>query len=248
LKYKNGRGLTPDTVAAIRFVTKVGVMTKATWYAHFARGSIRWRQMQWKFLIDSKIFRPHPCSVIEDVVALGPYGKKLARERGLKESVSFNTREIHHDVRVGVGLWKLEQAGIIKKWIHQKEIKRHGMDFFKLQLRKKLFKYPDGLFLIDYHGKEELIAIEFEENNQGYFRYLSMLRAYLGVTKVQRIYFIIPTKGTKKSVQRAMNKIRDGTLVKKIDFIDAVAWNSSPEDHFKSSVPVSVPRAQTSAV
>lgn len=246
LKYKNGRNLTPETIAAIRFVAKVGVMTRAKWYAHFARGNIRWRQMQWKFLIDSKIFRPHPCSIVEDVITLGTYGKKLVRDRGWKEVVSFQPREIHHDEHVGLGLWKLEQAGIIKKWIHQKEIKRHCMDNFRLQLRKKLFKYPDGLLLIDHQDKDEIMVIQYEEKNQGYYKYLAMLKAYQGIPSVHRVLFIVPTKGTKKSIESAMNKIRDGTFSKKIGFIQAEIWNFKPEEYFGRSVPIRVPEAQTS--
>lgn len=246
MKYKNGRNLTPETIAAIRFVAKVGVMTRATWYAHFARGNIRWRQMQWKFLIDSKIFRPHPCSIVEDVVALGIYGKKLVRERGWKESVSFQPREIVHDELVGIGLWKLEQALIIKKWMHQKEIKRRGLVNFRLQLRKKFYNYPGGVFLIDHNGKDEIVAIEYEEENLGYLRYLPMLKAYQGNPSVHRVLFIVPTKGTKKSIERAMNKIRDVTFSKKIGFIEQDTWNSRPEEYFGRSVALRVPEAQSS--
>lgn len=246
MKYKNGRRLTPETIAAIRFVTKVGVMTRATWYAHFARGNLRWQQIQWKYLINSKIFRPYPCSIINDVVALGTYGQKLVTKHGWKYSISFQPREIHHDEHVGLGLWKLEQAGIIKKWMHQKEIKRRGLDNFKLQLRQKLFKYPDGLFLINHQGKDEIVAIEYEESNQGYFRYLPLLKAYHGIPSVDRILFVVPSKGTKMSIEKAMNKIRDGTLNKKIGFIEAKIWSTNPEKYFGRSVPIKVPEAQSS--
>jgi len=246
LKYKNGRELGSDVISAVRYVTKVGVMSRVTWYALFGRGNLRWKQTQWKFLIDSKIFRPYPCDIIEDVVALGTYGRRLVAKNGWKYSVSFQPSEIHHDEKVGIGLWKLERADLIKKWMHQKEIKRKGLDSMKLQIRKKSYKYPDAIFLFENQGKEEVAAIEYEARNQGYYRYLPMLKAYQESANFDRILFVVPDKSTKKSIQKVMNTIRDETLVKKVGFIDAEIWNSNPVIHLGRSVPATVPEAQTS--
>lgn len=57
MNYRNGRKVSPSVFQAIRYVAKVGVITRETWNEIFGKGSIRWKQMQLKFLIDqSKIF------------------------------------------------------------------------------------------------------------------------------------------------------------------------------------------------
>ncbi len=233
-------------MGAIRYVTKVGVLSRATWYELFARGKIRWKQTQWNFLIESKVFRPHPCSIVENVVVMGNFGKKLTQMKKWKCSVSWQPTDIHHDEQVGIGLWKLEKIGICKKWMHQKEIKAHGMTNMKLQIKEKSYKYPDAVFIIEKKGQDELVAIEYELKNQKYWRYLPLLKAYQRITGFDQILFIVPNKATKKSIQRAVSTIRDQGFNKRIEFLDGRIWNSNPAECFSSSVPASVPEAQTS--
>jgi len=235
MKFQNGRQLSPDTMAAIRYMSKVGAMSRGTWYALFGRGKLRWQQAQWKHLIESRIFRPHPCGAISDVAVIGYYGLKMIKAQGWKYASGIYPHLVYHDEMVALGLWRMEQASICKKWMTAGEMKASTKQAFRLEIKEKKFRFPDAVFTTDTFGNEQLFAIEYENKNQTYWRYRPLLLAYKSNSSFDRILFVVKDDATKKSLKMTLARIGDARLIKRIVLIDEDKWINKPEELFMKS-------------
>jgi hypothetical protein len=232
MKFQNGRNLSSDTIAAIRYMAKVGAMSRGTWYALFGRGKLRWQQAQWKHLIDLRIFKHHPCGVISDVVVIGYYGLKMIKAQGWKYASGIYPHLVYHNERVALGLWHLEQAGLCKRWMTAGEMKASKNQAFKLAIKEKKFRFPDAVFTTEAFGNEQLFAVEFENKNQTYWRYRPLLLAYRRNSSFDRILFVVKDNATKKSLKMTLSRIGDAKLIKRIVLINEEKWINKPEELF----------------
>lgn len=231
MKFKNGRSLSNGAKQALRFVVKTGVLTRRTWYSHFAYGNLRWRQAELKHLVDSKILRPYPCQFIPDVFVLGPYGKKLILEKGWKHVPFVPAHQITHNEFIGLGLIELEQAAFCQKWMTAGELKANLLAELGLDIGKAKIKFPDAVMQMNGN----VVALEYEPENRTYWNYLPLLRAYKAKAAFHFIYFIVTNKTTSKSIEQAINKIGDVDFSRKVQIIEANAWRSTLKKSYQSS-------------
>lgn len=230
MKYAHGRRLSKNVVEAVRFVAKVGVMSRETWYELFSHGTLRWRQMQLQHLIDRKIFKPHSSKYGHDAVVIDTFGVELIKGMKWQHVHSIYPHFIEHDETVGTGLWKLEKYGINQKWITESEMKTQKSASFRLDVQEGSFKYPDAVFKLQGNLSAPIVAVEYERTAKTNWRYNKAIRSYSEAYDFGFIFFIVENEAIEKTLQRAMKYIGDGRLNSRIGFISVDDWKENPGD------------------
>lgn len=225
--YPTGHKISENVYQSIRFVAKVGVMTRPTWYNLFGIGPLRWKQKQLQRLLEHGLFKPHPCAHVQDVVTIGEFGKKLLQEKNWIHSPSVSAQFIEHDEIVARGVWKLEHGGICQKWYTDKELKQLKKGHFKLNTKDISSKFPDIVMRINGKEKHETVAVEYEKTCKSNWRYNKAIMAYSDSSDFDRVIYIVETKAIEESVKRAMRFIGDSYINRKISFIQAYDWKSN---------------------
>lgn len=228
MKYPTGQKISLEVFQAIRFVTKVGVMSRTTWYELFGRGSLRWKQKQLQHLIELGVFKSHPCSYVQDVVAIGELGKRLVQENKWIHVPSVSAQFIEHDETAAKGIWRLEQSGICKKWVTDKEMKMLNGKNFKLNVKGGGDKFPDVVFNLAEQAGGKIVALEYEKTAKNNWRYNKVIKAYSDSSDFNLILYIVESQGIENAVKRAMKFIGDTRLNSKIGFIDVNDWKLNP--------------------
>lgn len=228
VKYPTGHKISENVYQSLRFVTKVGVLTRATWYDLFGSGSLRWKQKQLQQLLSLDIFRLHPCAHVQDVMILGDFGKKLIQEKSWVHVPSVSSQFIEHDETVARGLWRLEKSGICDKWITDKELKSMDSKIFKLDVKGVGDKFPDAVFRVPALGTGKLMALEFERTSKNNWRYNKAMLAYSDSTTFNHILYIVESGGIETAVRRAIRFIGDSSLQARTGFIHASDWKRDP--------------------
>lgn len=228
MKYLTGHRISENVYQSLRFVTKVGVMTRATWYELFGSGSLRWRQKQLQHLIELGVFKLHPCTHVSDVMAIGEFGKRLVQEKEWKHVPSVSAQFIEHDETVGRSLWRLEQARVCDKWLTDKELKAVDSKTFKLDVKGTGDKFPDAIFRLSNHSGGQMVALEYEKTAKNNWRYNKAIKAYSDSYSFHYILYVVESDGIETAVKRAMTFIGDYQLNSKIGFIHARDWKRDP--------------------
>lgn len=228
MKYTHGRRLSKNTVEAVRFVAKVGAMSRETWYELFAQGTLRWRQMQLQHLIDRRIFKRHTSKHGHNAVVIDTFGVELIKEMKWQHVHSIYPHFIEHDETVGAGLWKLEKAGICQKWITESEMKIQKSASFRLEVQEGGFKYPDAVFKLQGNLNNPIAAVEYERTAKNNWRYNKAIRAYSEAYDFGFVFFVVESHAIEKTIQRAMKYIGDGRLNSRIGFISIEDWKTNP--------------------
>lgn len=229
MKYAHGRKLSQNAIEAVRFVAKVGAMSRETWYGLFSHGTLRWRQMQLQHLIDRKIFKHHPSNHGHDAVVIDTFGIELIKTMKWQHVHSIYPHFIEHDETVGAGLWKLERAGICQKWMTEGEMKTQKSANFRLDIKEGGLKYPDAVLRLQGNSTAPIVAIEYERTAKTNWRYNKAIRAYSEAYDFGFIFFIVENDAIEKTIQRAMKYIGDGRLNSRIGFISIEDWKINPE-------------------
>jgi hypothetical protein len=228
MKYPTGHKISENVYQSLRFVAKVGVMTRTTWYELFGSGSLRWKQKQLQYLIELGVFKLHPCTHVQDVVAIGELGKKIMQDLQRNYVASISAQFIEHDETVGRGLWRLEHARVCDKWITDKELKMLDSKTFKLNLKGAGDKYPDAIFRLSQHAGGKMVAVEYEKTAKNNWRYNKAIMAYGESSTFNYILYVVESDGIETAVKRAMKFIGDYSLNSKIGFIHAKDWKRDP--------------------
>ena len=228
MKYAHGRRLSKNAVEAVRFVAKVGAMSRETWYELFSHGTLRWRQMQLQHLIDRKIFKYHTSKYGHDAVVIDTFGIELIKSMKWQHVHSIYPHFIEHDETVGAGLWKLEKSGLCQKWMTESEMKVQKSASFRLDVQEGGFKYPDAVFKLQGIQTAPIVAVEYERTAKTNWRYNKAIRAYSEAYDFGFIFFILENDAIEKTIQRAMKYIGDGRLNSRIGFINIENWKLNP--------------------
>ncbi len=228
MKYAHGRSLSKNAVEAVRFVAKVGAMSRETWYELFSHGTLRWRQMQLQHLIDRKIFKHHTSKHGHDAVVIGAFGIDLIKGMKWQHVHSIYPHFIEHDETVGAGLWKLEKAGLCQKWMTESEMKIQKSASFRLDVQEGGFKYPDAVFKLQGTKTTPIVAFEYERTAKTNWRYNKAIRAYSEAYDFGFIFFVVENDAIEKTIQRAMKYIGDGRLSSRIGFVSSEDWKMNP--------------------
>ncbi len=228
MRFPTGHKVSEEVYQAIRFVTKVGVMSRSTWYELFGSGSLRWKQKQLQRLIELGIFKSHPCLHVDDVMTIGDFGKKLIEEKKWSSVPSVSAQFIEHDEIVARGVWKLEQQGICRRWLTDKEMKRSGSKNFQLNTKDIGSKFPDIVFQLNRLEQLDVVAVEYEKTAKSNWRYNKAIKSYSESLEFDRVLYIVESKAIEQSVKRAMRFIGDSNLNRKIFFIQSEDWKQNP--------------------
>lgn len=234
MKYANGRALSPSVFQAIRYITKVGVLTRSTWNELFCNGTARWKRKQLRLLMQAKVLRPHPFEEVQNCFVLGHYGMKLVQEMKWKGVHFTSPQYIKHDETVAKGLITLERNKICQRWLTEAELKMQRSNTFKLHNMEGGIKYPDAVLKLECKKENYVLALEYERTLKSNWRYNKAIKAYSDSGDFNLIIFIVETDTIEQSIKRSMRFISDHSLNIKIGFILIDDWLKNPlEAHIR---------------
>ncbi len=228
LKYQRGKAIPQLVINSLRYVTKVGVMSRKTWYDVFAKGSSRWKRKQLQLLIEAKVYKRHPAEPIGGAVVIDEYGIKLIQQMSWQHVHSIPTRLIEHDETVGLGLLKIERDKASQKWMTEQELKMQKANSFKLSIRRGEVKYPDAVIKLAGQHTSPIVALEYEKTAKSNWRYNKLIEAYRKSVEINLIVFVVENLAIESCIKRAMSFIGDVQLNSKIGFMSVADWKSNP--------------------
>lgn len=227
LVYRNGKPISPSVVSALRYLSKVGVMTKDVWAEGFCKGSDRWKNKQLKILLDNGYLKKHPCD-LGSFYVLADKGLELARDLKWPVVEPVTPRQIKHDEAVGYGLLRLEKRGLCKDWVTEKELKARPSGPFMLRDQGGKSKFPDSIFKGAFRGQFLSVALEYERTGKTVPRYRSILWSYNKITSVSMVLFIVEDEAIKRRIKHSLKYLGKVQLLDRIAFMNADDWIANP--------------------
>lgn len=228
MKFKNGRKVSPSVYQAVRYVTKVGVITRKTWNECFGKGTDRWKRKQLRKLIQTKVLTKYPYDEVKDTFVLGKYGLEMIEGLKWKKVHLVQPRFIKHDETVAKGLLKIERQSLCQRWITESELKSQKSSTFRLHGMEGGAKYPDAVFKLEGKSSSMIMALEYEKTSKSGWRYNKAIRAYSNTGEFNLILFIIESSAIENLIKRSMRFIGDIRLNSKIGFISVEEWKENP--------------------
>lgn len=225
--FKNGKNLSPNVEGALRYVARVGVMSKEVWTECFANGAKRWSNRQLQILIENKLLKFHNCN-LGNYYVLGEYGSDIAKKLNWSLVDPVNPNQLRHDEVVGHGLWRLEKQQICKNWIIEKELKIIRDSKLALKDQGNQIKYPDAVFEAHMGGAYRGVALEYERNGKTIPRYRSILWSYHGINRFSMVLFIVENDTLKKRIKYSLKQLGRVALIEQIGFVDVNEWQNDP--------------------
>lgn len=229
MRYRNGRKVSRSVFQAVRYVTKVGVITRETWNDLFGNGGIRWKQAQLKQLIEGGVFKAHPCDSLVDTFIMGHQGRTMAMDQKWRNVYFVQPQFVKHDEIVARGLWKLERTSLCTRWMTERELKGQNTTSFKLNVREGGDKYPDGVFKLQGKSSSAIVALEYEKTGKTQWRYNKAIKAYSDSGEFKFILFVVEGSAIENRIKTAIRYIGDRSLASRIGFISVEDWKSNPE-------------------
>jgi hypothetical protein len=229
VKYQNGREVSPRVFQAVRYITKVGVMTRETWTELFGDKTLNWKQKQIRILIKAKILKPHPFELVRDTYVLGSYGHEMIQDMKWKSVYHVEPKFIKHDETVARGVWKLEQGSLCSKWLTERELRRQNSKHFKLDTKEGGPKYPDAVLMLQGKLGSPVVALEYEKTAKNNWRYNKAIKAYSDSGEFSFVLFVVESDGIENCIKRSMKFIGDAYLNSKIGFISVEDWLENPK-------------------
>ena len=228
MKYRNGRKVSTSVFQAVRYVTKVGVITRKTWDELFSKGTKRWKRKQLRLLLNSKVLKRHPYEEVNDAFILGSYGLEMVESMRWRGVHLIQPKYIKHDETIAKGLLRLEAKSLCQKWMTESELKSQKSAAFRLHGLEGGAKYPDAVFKLQGKLSSQIVALEYEKTSKSSWRYNKAIKAYSDSGEFNTILFIVETSAIENLVKRSMLFIGDGSLNSKVGFISIEDWRQDP--------------------
>lgn len=227
LIYSNRKKLSPNVIEALKYIAKVGVITKHIWNESFSHGTSRWKLKQLTILLTNKILKHHRCE-LGDFYVLGDRGIEFAKamEWSLVDPVS--PTQIRHDEIIGYGLLKLERSKTCKSWKTEKELKVREGGHFLIRDQAGQKKFPDSICEMFMGGKYRLVAVEYERNGKTIPRYRSILWSYNKMTNLSMVLFIVEDEVIKKRIKKSLRYLGSVPLIEQVAFMSVKEWKNDP--------------------
>lgn len=213
---------------ALKFIGKVGVVTRPTWYQHLCPGTDQWKREQLLNMVKRKILLPHTCHGLKGAWVLSPWSTDFLKKKGLSAVTPVPPHQIEHDEVIGRSALILKRNGFCKGWLTERELKHRGMTQFQIEKSKTSEKYPDAIFQMMINDKEKFIALEYERTGKSSLRYRSMLKKYGKLETLELILYVTEDDAIEKRIRRILMASRDGSLMKRVAFIKGRDWRSDP--------------------
>lgn len=225
--FKNGKNLSPNTEQALKYVAKVGVMTKEVWLESFCHGKKRWQNWQLKILLDNGFLKKHNCD-LGDYYVLGEQGLAIAKTLNWSIVDPVTPKQFRHDELVAHSLLRMEQKQVCKSWMVEREIKYKHDNKFLIQDQGGQAKYPDAICEA-YMGKNfHLVALEYERTGKTVPRYRRILWSYNKLNRFSMVLFIVENDVLRKRIKSSLKHLGRVALIEKIGFVDVIEWQSNP--------------------
>lgn len=228
MKFRNGRKVSPSVFQAVRYVAKVGVITRNTWDELFGKGTKRWRRKQLRLLLNAKVFTKHPYEEVHETFILGRQGLEMVESMKWRKVHLVQPKYIKHDETIAKGLLKLENHALCKRWVTESELKSQKSANFRLHGLEGGAKYPDAVFRLQSKISSLIVALEYEKTSKSSWRYNKAMKAYSDSCEFNLILFIVETATIEDMVKRAIRFIGDASLNSKIGFISIEDWKQNP--------------------
>ena len=225
--FKNGKSLSQNSDEALKYLAKVGVMTKAVWLESFCRGGIRWKNRQLKILLDNGLLKKHNCD-LGNYYVLGERGSSHAKKQNWKLVQSGSPSHFRHDELVGHSLFKLEKANVCRNWVIEKELKENGSSKFLIQDQGEQKKYPDAICEAYMAKSFHLVAFEYERTGKTIPRYRHILWSYNKMNRLSMVLFIVENELFKNRIKASLKHLGKVSLIEKIGFVVASEWQKNP--------------------
>lgn len=227
IRYTNGKPISKNVLDCLRYLSKVGVMERKTWYEHFATGSKRWKQQQLKQLLVLKLIKEHS-SQLGDHFVLGDLGIEIVKDQKWTFVSPALPRQFKHDETVARGLWKLQAASLCNEWLSEKELMSGIFKEFLIKEGEGQTKYPDAVFKILARDKYRTVALEYERTGKSFHRYRSILWNYNSIMSVSLVLFIVEDETIKKRIRAALRALGSVQLAERLAFMNAKEWIENP--------------------
>lgn len=225
--FKNGKNLSPNTEQALKYVAKVGVMTKEVWLESFCHGKKRWQNWQLKILLDNGLLKKHNCD-LGDYYVLGEQGLAIAKTLNWSIVDPVTPKQFRHDELVAHSLLRMEQKQVCKSWMVEREIKYKRDNKLLIQDQGGQTKYPDAICEA-YMGKNfHLVALEYERTGKTVPRYRRILWSYNKLNRFSMVLFIVENDVLRKRIKSSLKHLGRVALIEKIGFVDAIEWQKNP--------------------
>lgn len=228
MKFRNGRKVSASVFQAVRYVAKVGVITRKTWDELFGKGTKRWKRKQLRLLLNSKVLKLHPYEEVHDTYILGQQGLEMVESMKWRGVHLVQPKYIKHDEIIAKGLLALEKKSLCQKWMTESEMKSQKSSSFRLHGLEGGAKYPDAVLKLDGKSSSQIVALEYERTSKSSWRYNKAIKAYSDSGEFNLILFIVETSAIENLVKRAMRFIGDATLNSRIGFISIEEWKENP--------------------
>ena len=228
MKYKNGRKVSPSVFLALRYVAKVGVITRKTWDELFGKGTKRWKRKQLRLLLNAKVLKKHPYEEVNDTFILGHQGFEMVESMKWRGVHLVQPKYIKHDEIIAKGLLRLEAESLCQKWMTESELKSQKSATFRLHGLEGGAKYPDAVFKLQGRSASQIVALEYEKTSKSSWRYNKAIKAYSDSGEFSTVLFIVETPAIEDLIKRSMRFIGDPALNAKIGFISIEDWKICP--------------------
>jgi hypothetical protein len=228
MRFRNGRKVSTSVFQAVRYVAKVGVITRITWDELFGQGTKRWKRKQLRLLLNAKVLKNHPYEAVRDTFILGEQGLEMIESMKWRGVHLLQPKYIKHDETVAKGLLALERKALCQKWMTESELKSQKSSSFRLHGLEGGAKYPDAVFKLQGKSSSQIVAVEYEKTSKSSWRYNKAIKAYSDSAEFNVILFIVEASAIEDLVKRSMRFIGDGSLNSKIGFINIEDWRQNP--------------------
>ncbi len=228
LRYPGGQLMPENVIEALCYMGKVGVMSRETWYHHFARGVTRWKQRQLTNLYRSGVIKPHSCGRGKESWVLSESSARLLRFHNLSSVSPVLPQHIVHDELVATSMLQLQKKNVTTSWLTERELKsRNSMEFI-VSKKNCDAKYPDAIFQVRFGDQLRMFALEYERTGKSSLRYRSILRQYANLRSLSMILYVVEEEAVKKRIESALKFVGDMSTSEKVAFTSAKEWRENP--------------------
>lgn len=226
--YRCGQPMPPYMAEALKFIGKVGVLTRPTWYVYLCPGTEQWKREQLLNMVKRGLLVSHTCKNLQGVWVLSDWSKDLLRSMGLSRVPPIYPHLIEHDLVVGTSMLTLKRQGICKDWLTETEIKIKELNNFLIEKKVNDSKYPDAVLRMQLNGNLSYVALEYERTGKSTMRYRAILKQYSSLKSIEQIIYVIEEQSIKKRIISALRHVGDKGLMDKIGFINGFEWKNDP--------------------
>jgi len=226
--YRCGQPMPPYMSEALKFIGKVGVLTRPTWYHYLCPGTDQWKREQLLNMVKRGLLVSHTCRNLQDVWVLSDWSKDLLRSKGLSCVPPIYPHLIEHDLVVGISMLTLKRQGVCKDWLTETEIKMKELNNFLIEKKANDSKYPDAVMRMPIKGHLAFAAIEYERTGKSTMRYRIILKQYSYLSSIEQIIYVIEEPSIKKRIINGLRYVGDKSLMDKVGFVNGFEWRKDP--------------------